>query len=194
MYRRERERRSLAESVTSPEEFLRSLEMEAEVGLANEQTIGRIAQLIGKTNQFNLTTRRHTQADVSRMASDRDHIVAWLRLRDRFGDQGLIVVGVVRRRDAVAEIDTFLMSCRVMNRRVEQAFMAYLLEHARALGCRRAIGTFLPTPKNAMVSGFYPELGFVADGAEGEGRKFLLDLGAGSVEWPSVIRRKESAQ
>lgn len=190
MYRRERERRSLAESVTSPEEFLRSLEMEAEVGMANEQTIGRIAQLIGKTNQFNLTTRRHSQTEVSQMAHDRDHVVAWLRLRDRFGDQGLIVVGIVKRRNAVAEIDTFLMSCRVMNRRVEQAFMAYLLEHARALGCTCVVGAYLPTAKNSMVSGFYPELGFTPSGSlDAGGQEYVLDLAKTTVDWPDVIRR-----
>jgi FkbH-like protein len=192
MYRRERERRSLAEEAASPEEFLQTLEMEAEVGLADEQTLGRIAQLVGKTNQFNLTTRRHTQGELAAMAGDPDHVVAWLRLRDRFGDQGLVVVGVVRRTGTVAEIDTFLMSCRVMNRRVEQAFMSYLLERARTLGCTSASGAYLPTAKNSMVSGFYPELGFSPDGdlANG-GRSYRLDLASGAPEWPSVIRRRD---
>lgn len=195
MYRRERERRTLAETVAGPEEFLLSLEMEAEVGLADEHTLGRIAQLVGKTNQFNLTTRRHTQAEIASMARDPDHVVAWLRLRDRFGDQGLVVVGILRRREHVAEVDTFLMSCRVMNRRVEQAFVAYLLEHARRLGCRNATGTYLPTAKNGMVSGFYSDLGFAADGdLDGGGRRFVLDFASGTVQWPGVIRRKEAAR
>jgi FkbH-like protein len=164
--------------------------MEAEVGVANEQTLGRIAQLIGKTNQFNLTTRRHSQADVARMASDDDHVVAWMRLRDRFGDQGLVVVGIVRRRAAIAEIDTFLMSCRVMNRRVEQAFMSYLLEHARALGCSSATGVYLPTAKNSMVSGFYTDLGFTPTRSlDAGGQEYALDLGRTGVDWPDVIRR-----
>jgi FkbH-like protein len=193
MYRLERQRRSLEETAKSPEEFLRSLDMQAEVGIAAEQTIGRIAQLIGKTNQFNLTTRRHTQAEVAAMARDPRHIVAWLRLRDRFGDQGLVVVGIVRCEAPAAEIDTFLMSCRVMNRGVEQAFMAYLIEQARALGCSRITGVYLPTAKNQMVSEFYPGLGFTADGpSEGGGRRFLLDLNARSVDWPDFIGRRES--
>jgi FkbH-like protein len=195
MYRRDRERRSLEDQAASPEDFLRSLDMEADVGVADEQTIGRIAQLIGKTNQFNLTTRRHTQAEVAAMAGDGNHAVAWLRLRDRFGDQGLVVVGIVRRVGTVAEVDTFLMSCRVMNRRVEQAFMAYLLEHARALGCRTVRGEYLPTAKNGMVSDFYPGLGFEPDGdlAAG-GRRYALDLGSRSVEWPDVIRRRRAGE
>jgi FkbH-like protein len=193
MYRLERDRRSLEETAKSPEEFLRSLDMQAEVGIAGEQTIGRIAQLIGKTNQFNLTTRRHTHAEVAAMAGDPRHIVAWLRLRDRFGDQGLVVVGIVRCEAPAAEIDTFLMSCRVMNRGVEQAFMAYLIEQARARGCSRITGVYLPTAKNHMVTEFYPELGFTADGqSEGGGRRFLLDLNARSVDWPDFIGRRES--
>ena len=193
MYRKERERKSLAENAASPEEFLASLEMEAEVGLSDEQTLARIAQLIGKTNQFNLTTRRHSQAEVASMAADRDHAVAWMRLRDKFGDQGLVVVGIVSRKGQVAEIDTFLMSCRVMNRKVEQAFMAYLLEHARRMGCTSAVGAYLPTKKNGMVSGFYPELGFRADGDLPDGGKqYALDFATSTVEWPSVIKRLDA--
>jgi FkbH-like protein len=193
MYRRERERRELEAQATSPTEFLETLQMEAEVGRADDQTLGRIAQLIGKTNQFNLTTRRHSQADVAAMASDPEHIVAWLRLRDRFGDQGLVVVGVVKKAGTTAEIDTFLMSCRVMNRRVEQAFMSYLLEHARALGCTTSVGTYLPTPKNGMVAEFYPGLGFTPDGeVSGGGRRYTLDMVATPVPWPDVIRRRDA--
>jgi FkbH-like protein len=190
MYRRERERRTLEADAKSPEEFLLSLDMEAEVGVADEHTLARIAQLVGKTNQFNLTTRRHSQAEIAAMARDPDAVVAWMRLRDRFGDQGLVVVGIVRRRGTVAEIDTFLMSCRVMNRRVEQAFMSYLMEHARRLGCTTATGAYVPTKKNGMVSEFYPELGFTRDGDRPDGgRNYHLDLRSGTVEWPSVISR-----
>jgi FkbH-like protein len=189
MYRSDRERRALSETAATPDEFLASLEMDAEVGVVNEQTLGRIAQLVGKTNQFNLTTRRHTQAQIAAMAADANHVVAWLRLRDRFGDQGLVVVGIVRCRNEVAEIDTFLMSCRVMNRRVEQAFMAYLVEHARALGCRRMEGEYIPTAKNSMVSGFYPALGFSERSKTANATRYALDLDTGTVEWPAVIRR-----
>jgi FkbH-like protein len=191
MYREDRQRQALAAAAASPDEFLASLEMEAAVGRADADTIGRIAQLIGKTNQFNLTTRRHAQADVAAMAADPDCVVGWLRLTDRFGDQGLVVVGIVRRRGEVGEVDTFLMSCRVMNRRVEQAFMAWLVEQARGLGCTRLEGAYLPTKKNSMVRDFYPGLGFARTGdlADG-GVAFALDLGAGTVAWPDVIRRR----
>jgi FkbH-like protein len=191
MYRQERERKAMEAEAGTPEDFLRSLAMEAEVNVADEHTLGRITQLIGKTNQFNLTTRRHTAADVAAMASSPDHVVAWLRVRDKFGDQGLICVGVVRKEGTNADIDTFLMSCRVMNRRVEHAFMSFLLERARAMGCTTATGDYLPTKKNSMVKDFYPEMGFtVAESLPDGGVRYTLDLRSGDVAWPDVITRK----
>jgi FkbH-like protein len=191
MYREDRARRSLEAAVADPQDFLRSLEMEAEVGRADATTLGRIAQLIGKTNQFNLTTRRHTQGEIAAMAGAADSAVAWLRLRDRFGDQGLVAVGIVHRRGTVGEVDTFLMSCRVMNRGVEQAFMAYLLEQARSMSCTSVAGEYLPTKKNGMVRELYPALGFdVAAQLPEGGARYVLDLGRSSVAWPDVIRRR----
>ena len=194
MYAQERERRALATHASSPEEFLRTLEMEAQVGRADEQTIGRIAQLIGKTNQFNLTTRRHSQADVASLAQDPGNVVAWLRLRDRFGDQGLVAVGIVRAAGEVAEIDTLLMSCRVMNRRVEQAFLSYLLEGVRANGCTVVTGDYLPTAKNSMVAELYPGFGFsMAGDLGGGGKRYMLDLRTKTVEWPDVLLRRDTS-
>lgn len=190
MYRHERQRHSLAGAAASPEEFLESLGMTAVVGEASESTLARIAQLIAKTNQFNLTTRRHTLAQVTAMADDPDSVVAWIRLADRFGDQGLIAVGIVRREGTRGVIDSFVMSCRVMNRRVEQALAAYLVEHARRLGCVELVGEYLPTRKNGMVQGLYPSLGF-APVAGGAGR-FALDLRHAGVAWPAVIRREDA--
>jgi FkbH-like protein len=192
MYRVERQRSILKQEAPSLADFLESLEMEAEIGTAGRQTLGRIAQLIAKTNQFNLTTRRHTPADLARMAASDDTVVAWLRLRDRFGDQGLIGVGILTRQESDACLDTFLMSCRVMNRGVERALMAYLIEHAAAKGCRRVLGEYLPTPKNHMVAGLLPELGFAPNGRSGNGSSWMLELGAGVHIWPEHIRRIDS--
>ena len=135
IYRQQAQRRSLAEDVGSVDDFLKSLDMRASVGHADAATLGRIAHLVGKTNQFNLTTRRHSPATLATMARDPNHVVAWLRLRDRFGDQGLVAVAVLATNGQAAVVDTLLMSCRVMNRHVEQAFLAYLVEEARRLGC-----------------------------------------------------------
>lgn len=191
MYQQEAQRRTLAEEVGSVEDFLASLEMSASVGHGDAATLGRIAQLVGKTNQFNLTTRRHSPAELAAMAEDPDQVVAWLRLRDRFGDQGLVVVGVLKKVGEAASIDTLLMSCRVMNRHVEEAFLAYLVEEARALGCVTLEGEYIPTERNALVLDLYPSMGFrmVEESDDGR-RRFTLDLVASGVEWPAMIRRE----
>lgn len=194
MYRQERERRDLAERHETVEEFLESLAMEAIVGLADKATLGRISQLVGKTNQFNLTTRRHTPAELESMAADPRHLVAWLRLGDRFGDQGLVAVGILSLDDGTARVDTFLMSCRVMNRGVEQAFMAYLAEEAIRLGCRVLVGEYRPTRKNGMVREFYPSLGFSMDeDSSDDSLKFRMDLTSAVVPWPDHIKRSCAA-
>ncbi|HWO89855.1 MAG TPA: HAD-IIIC family phosphatase [Gemmatimonadales bacterium] len=191
MYLDDRRRQAAAERAASPEEFLQGLGMTGRVGLAGDGTLGRIAQLIGKTNQFNLTTRRHTLAELSDMARDPRTVVAWMRLADRFGDQGLIAVGILRKDGECGLIDSFVMSCRVMNRGVEQALAAYLCEHARRLDCHTMIGEYIPTRKNAIVSGLYAALGFRQ--VDDAGRRFELDLRRSTVAWPGTIRREEAA-
>jgi FkbH-like protein len=165
--------------------------MVARVGEADSGTMARIAQLIGKTNQFNLTTRRHSAAEIAALAGDPSAVVAWLRLSDRFGDQGLVAVGILKRDGESGTLDTFLMSCRVMNRGVERAFASYLVEHARRLGCRQVVGEYLPTRKNSMVKDLYPTLGFAR--ADETGNRFVLDLQTSGIEWPGAIRREDAA-
>jgi FkbH-like protein len=190
MYRQEHQRRTAAAAAATPEEFLRGLEMEATVGRLDHTTLARISQLIAKTNQFNLTTRRHSQAEIAAMGQDPGRVVAWLRLRDRYGDQGLVVVGILQCDGPECRIDSFLMSCRVMNRQVERAFMAYLLDGARSLGCSTVVGDYLPTARNAIVREFYGDLGFTPLAElDGGGRRFVLDLRTTTVRWPEFIRR-----
>jgi len=193
MYHQERERKELAGQFTDLSDFLKSLEMRAVVGRAGSASLGRIAQLVAKTNQFNLTTRRHDEATIAGMAGQPDYIVAWLRLTDRFGDQGVVAVGIVAVEAGVARVDTLLMSCRVMNRQVETALMAYLVEGARQLGAEQMVGVYLPTRKNGMVEGFYPGLGFEqVEGPPGGGLGYRLDLRSGDVAWPGVIAREDA--
>jgi len=151
-----------------------------------------VAQLVAKTNQFNLTTRRRGSAELQALADDPDHVVAWLRLADRYGDAGLVAVGVLRREGDAALIDTLLMSCRVMGRKVEHAFVAYLAEQARALGCSRLVGEFLPSAKNAVVRDLYPQLGFEPDAeAPDGGRRHRVSLDAAPA-WPDWIARRDA--
>jgi FkbH-like protein len=189
-YRVERERRKLETSAGSVEEFLRGLGMVAQVGLVGPTTLARVAQLIGKTNQFNLTTRRHSQADVAAMIDDPGARVAALRLADRFGDHGLVAVAIVRREGTDAVLDSFLMSCRVMNRKAEHALMSFVAGEARAMGCTRLVGEYVPTKKNGMVRAFYPDLGFASLATDGETTRWELPLGEDALPWPELIARE----
>jgi FkbH-like protein len=158
VYQAQAARRQLASSGTTLEDFYRALEMRVRIGRADAFTIPRIAQLTQKTNQFNLTTRRYTEAEI-RVARDDEHTeIFWLELNDKFGTSG--VVGVLILKENVSgewHIDTFLLSCRVMGRTVENAFLAAI---AQETGASRLIGEYLPTPKNAPVKDLYERLGF----------------------------------
>lgn len=190
MYRQERTRDEVRASAATVDEYITVLEMEAQVGRVDSANLGRVAQLIGKTNQFNLTTRRHSQAVLARMCDDPDCAVSYLRLRDKYGDQGLIAVGVIVMDQGRAVIDSFVMSCRAMGRRVEVALAAELVGIARELGCHTIVGEYIPTPRNGIVADFYADLGFARLGDEStEGALFTLDLSRSTVEWPGAIRR-----
>jgi FkbH-like protein len=195
-YAVERKRRELQQSTGSMEDYLRSLEMRADVRAIDEPDLMRVVQLLAKTNQFNLTTRRHTRDDVLRLLRLPDAIGMTLRVRDRFGDHGLIGVMIaVPAEDSfrALQIDTWLMSCRVIGRTVEQFFFGELLERARRLGYGEIIGEYLPTPKNAPVSELYDSLGFrrwkvgddrsVIYSLEVDGATRPLTFVVGSEEW-----------
>lgn len=190
LYQAERTRGAARTQFGTLDEFLASLQMTAELGDADAATLGRVTQLIGKTNQFNLTTRRYAKAEVEVIAKDETARVRWLRLRDRHGDLGIVAVGILRAEGEDARIDVLLMSCRVMGRGVEQALLCDLADAARALGCRSLLGEFLPTAKNAVASAFYPDAGFAPVASLGDGGEaFRLDLEAAEVAWPGAIER-----
>jgi FkbH-like protein len=130
----------------------------------------RIAQLISKSNQFNLTTRRYTEADVAAVEADPACFTCQIRLADIFGDNGMICVVICRPAESgVWEIDTWLMSCRVLGRKVEQATLAEILRAARARGIARLVGVYRPTARNKMVESHYATLGFERFGEEPDG-------------------------
>ncbi len=178
-YTVERQRRELQQNFTSLDDYLRSLDMTAEVRPIDEAEMPRVVQLLGKTNQFNLTTRRHTAEDVGRMLADPRSIGLTVRIKDKFGDYGLVAVmiGVPDEGSDAVRVDTWLMSCRVIGRTAEQFTLRQFLERAMALGYRRVVGEFLPTKKNALVADLYDRLGFSRDGGAAEGGvRYLLDL------------------
>ena len=159
-YAANQKRTTLAAQITNIEDFLRSLDMRAILTPYVPSHLERITQLINKSNQFNLCTVRYTAAEVKSIAQDSSRITLSIRLQDRFGDNGLIsaIHGQIVEHNLV--IENWVMSCRVLDRGVEQVAMNLLVSIARQRGCKMIQGTYLPTPKNGLVREHYRRLGF----------------------------------
>lgn len=175
-YRENIQRRSLEESMKTYDDFLQSLEMEAEIDGFRSVYYDRIAQLTNKSNQFNLTTRRYTRADIEQMANDQHYITLYGRLRDKFGDNGLISVVIGEKIDDSLHIRLWLMSCRVLKRGMEQMMLDALAARAAADGCKELIGYYYKTAKNKMVSDLYAVFGFEKIMQSGDDTVWRLDL------------------
>ena len=177
-YRANLEREELRASATDMQGYLRGLAMELDVRPFDGIGLSRIVQLINKTNQFNLTTRRYTQADVRAMMADPTTAAYQFRLVDRFGDNGMIAVliGRLTQPDTLT-IDTWLMSCRVLGRQVEEACLNVMIDAACRLGASKLQGEFIPSAKNSMVREHYRKLGFTLEATEADGStRWVLDL------------------
>jgi FkbH-like protein len=175
-YRANAERAAVADT-SDMAGYLSSLDMVADFRPFDALNRARIAQLINKSNQFNLTTRRYTEKEVAAMETDPNRLTLQVRLDDRFGANGMISVIIV---DCEAwEIDTWLMSCRVLGRRVEEAVLAQLADAARRAGAPALTGRYIPSAKNAMVADHYARLGFEQVEASPDGETvWRLDLAA----------------
>lgn len=160
LYTNRRKEQQLKATAASLDDYLASLGMMMHVGLDDRRHAARIAQLTQKTNQFNLTTRRYTEAEITRFMDDPGWLVAHFRLADVFGDHGLVGVALIRLHGEKADVDTFLMSCRVIGRGAESAFLGHLLAHLAQRGIQSVRGYYYPTAKNGMVKSFWPQHGF----------------------------------
>jgi FkbH-like protein len=160
-------------------EYLLSLQMKAEIGPFVPTYMDRIAQLTNKTNQFNLTTRRYTLAEIQRVADDKAWVTLYGRLIDRFGDNGLVTVVAGEQRGDELHLDLWLMSCRVLKRDMEHAMLDAVVREAKQRGIRSVVGYYLPTAKNKMVAGLFEQLGFSSVSKEDSGAStWRLDLDA----------------
>lgn len=161
-YQAESARKSEESSFASLDDYLVSLEMRADVRAVDDDDLERVVQLLGKTNQFNLTTRRHGTEVVQGWMADPRAVLLTVRVADRFGDHGLVAVilGIPDADDGTTlVVDTWLMSCRVIGRSVEQLSWGAVLDRARGLAYRRIRGAFIPTAKNQQVATLYAEMG-----------------------------------
>lgn len=177
LYAPERRMPNLSDPSTDLPAYLAALGMTMKWGAVDDSSRGRVTQLINKTNQFNLTTRRYTEAQIRMLEADEASFCLHFRLLDRFGDNGLIAVVIGRARDAqTIEIDSWLMSCRVLGRQVEEAMLNVVAAEAASRGAERIVGLYLKTDRNGMVAELYPRLGFAPLEEEGIQKMFVLEL------------------
>jgi FkbH-like protein len=183
----DRARAATQASADSLDEYLAGLDMRASIGPPTPADIPRVAQLTQKTNQFNLTTVRMTEGEVVRIVEDESHDIHVLRLRDRFSDLGLVAIAIVGHRDQVATIETLLMSCRVLGRGVEDAFLAHVAGAAAVRGAIRLVGLYRPTKRNEQVAAFYPMRGFRPIESDVDTTRWELDLQVQKVTGPKWV-------
>ena len=179
MYKANAMRKEQEESFGNYSDFLKSLEMEAVIRGFEPVYYSRIAQLTNKSNQFNLTTKRMTQAEVEQMAQDPGYITLYGKLKDKFGDNGVVSLVIGKKNGDTLELILWLMSCRVLKRDMEQAMLDTLVWQSRESGIRKLHGYYYKTAKNAMVKDFYGAMGFQK-----------LSEKDGDSEWEYVIPEK----
>jgi FkbH-like protein len=189
LYRQRAGAEDLRTQATNIEDFYRSLDMTIYLDRITPQVLPRAAQLTQKTNQFNTTTRRYSADQVKALCDDPGWVTATFGVRDRFGDNGVVGLAMARADDASMEIDTFLMSCRVINRTVETAMLAHICDEARARGLSKVVGRLIPTPKNLPVRDLFERHGFRQVAVEANDvTVWTLDLADAQVHWPEWFR------
>lgn len=177
-YRANAIRAELLGAATDLESYLRSLQMQANCRPFDRIARARIVQLINKTNQFNLTTRRYTESEIEAFEKSTPGLTLQVRLIDRFGDNGMVAVVICVEEDPDWLIDTWLMSCRVLNRKLEQATLNYIVSCAKKAGVRALIGQYCRTERNGMVKDHYARLGFSPLYADDDGSRWRLEVAA----------------
>ena len=169
-------RKALESAAGSVDDYLAQLDIKVQLAPFDEANLPRIVQLINKTNQFNLTTRRRGDAEVRALLAAGAYTQA-MRASDRFGDSGLTGVLIAIPEDGGLRVDTWLMSCRVLGRRLEEVMFAALVRYAAENRYAHIIGEYIPTARNSQVADLYIRLGCVAGGQAGESRSFRREAG-----------------
>ena len=171
MYKDNAKRSEMMSSFDNYDDYLKSLNMKAEINLFDKIYFERISQLSNKSNQFNLTTKRYSTSDIENIANSNDYIGLYGKLSDIFGDNGLISVVIGKKKDIELHVDLWIMSCRVLKRNMEYAMLDKLVNISKEEGIKKIIGYYYPTAKNKMVSDFYLSLGFKLLSEDSDGNK-----------------------
>ncbi len=178
MYRQNVKRVSALKSTDSLDDFLKTLKTEIEISKIKNDDITRVAQLTQKTNQFNLTTRRYTEKDIKAFMESDNHDIFVISVKDKFGDNGTVSVIILNKNDETTlEIDTFLMSCRVMERKIEDQVLGVIENRSLADGYRYINAYYIPTEKNRPVETLFERLGYTLMDKDDKGyKKYRLAL------------------
>ena len=190
-YKAQAQRAELATNAGSRDEFLASLEIVCTFLGALDAPLARSVQLLAKTNQFNLTTRRHSAAEVEEFAATPGGQAVAIRVRDRFGDAGVVGLALARHQGDSCFVDSLLLSCRVIGRGIETALLAHIAGNAKKSGATQLIGEFIATKKNAPCADFYLDHGFVEDtpskNAQTGSVLYRLDLATSTLASPAWL-------
>ena len=194
MYYARRKRQDLETSVQSMDEFIKTLGLEITIKKVDSFSLSRVTSLINKTNQFNLTTKRYTEIEVKNMTNEKNISIYTLQVKDKFGDEGLVGVAITKiEPDNKLIIDNFLMSCRVIGRKVETSFLTKLLRDAKAKGIIVVNGKYIPTKKNGLVKDFYANHHFTkqAETSSDGSSDWYLKIDNLSLDYPEFIQINE---
>ena len=180
MYKQQTKREASKKDFNDIEDYLSALELKLTIYEDDETIIPRMSQMSKKTNQFNLTTKRYTEADIKNFIDAPDYDVYAFSAIDKFGDNGITGLSIIavknKNKIAEAEIDTFLMSCRVIGRNIEYRFIYEILNSIHARGINKVRATYVPSEKNSQVESFYKNVGFYEKKGNKEHNEYVLDL------------------
>ena len=183
MYITQRKRAELQLSIQNLESFLEQLKIKTTIGEVQEMQVPRISQLTKKTNQFNVTTKRYSEEEITAFMDSPDHIIKFLQVEDKFGDYGITGVVVLKNlNEDEWVIDTLLLSCRILGKNVELALMREIVNTLREKGAKKIRAKFIPTPKNAPAKEFFSECGFVLGSESGEEKNYILEIGSEKIK------------
>ncbi len=178
-------------------EYLQDLEMQACIKYSVSNDFSRFLQLINKTNQFNLRTKRYNEAQIEQFSLDKDYCFISISLSDKFSDYGIISCIILKKEKNLCFIDTWVMSCRVLKRGIENLAMEKIISVAKQMGCKRIVGEYIPTLKNGMVKELFIDFGFVSadtvdviDDIKSEGNLFILENLDKKLQKPYYISTK----
>jgi FkbH-like protein len=187
-------RKRLQGQASDLDDFLRSLELVVDIGTLSDSMLGRFAQLTQKTNQFNLTTRRYSEEQVRHMLQEGSFELFYCACRDRFADEGVTGAAIIRKNQREWVIETFLLSCRVLGRGVERAFLAFICAQGFRARATRVLGEFIRTNKNAQTATFYRDNGFSMVTETEERSLWELALPPPATMWPEWIQESHLQQ